>query len=149
MPDSDIGFFVHRGSRSGAFLRSFVSEIHGAEPSWRVGVALHLPRGLDGYQRDLARSLESDAAYVLADPETRVMHLPYDERGRGRADFAYLSESDPAANRRRFTEQVLKAQVDNGRDVLISPWLVHNLSGTAFANADGTPNQRQGCRRTA
>jgi hypothetical protein len=58
------------------------------------------------------------------------MHWPEDRRGRGRQDYQYLSESDPATNQTRFTNQALDAQVTNGRNALISPWLVHNLSGT-------------------
>jgi hypothetical protein len=33
-------------------------------------------------------------------------------------------------NRGRFVTNTLRAQVANGRDILISPWLIHGLSGT-------------------
>jgi hypothetical protein len=150
MPDTDLSFFVHRGSRSRRSVESFLEYMRASHPSWRIGAAVRLPRESSAYQEESTVAFAAHADYVLADPETRLMHLPFDNRGKGRRDYRYLAESDPAANRRRFTEQVLEAQIRNGRDVLISPWLIHNLSGTtrellataAFAAyADSSPTR--------
>lgn len=131
MPDSDISFLVHRGSRGAAFVEGFVSSIRATNPDWRIGAAIHLPRNRPPYQLGFARALAGSTSYVVADPETRLMHLPYGNRGGAHKYYDYLKESDPAGNRRSFTERALKSQIDNERTVLISPWLVHSLSGTS------------------
>ena len=132
MPDSDLSFFVDRGSRSRRSIETFLAYMRASHPEWRIGAVVRLPRAGSGYQEETADAWAAHASYVLADPETRLMHLPFDQRGRGRRDYSYLAVANPGgnSNRQRFTDQVLEAQIRNGRDVVISPWLVHNLSGT-------------------
>ena len=130
MPDTDLSFLVHRGSRSRRSIENFLAYMRSSYPSWRIGAAVRLPRESSSYQEDAAVAFAAHADYVLADPETRLMHLPFDKRGKGRRDYRYLAEPDPLVNRQRFTERVLEAQIRNAREVLISPWLIHNLSGT-------------------
>lgn len=128
MPLSDLSFLALH--QDGTLLDDFLADIVLQHPEWRVGAGLRLPRYRLAYCMDKLDSWEGDADYVLADPETRLMRLPYRNRGRGRDDHPYLQESDPAANRDRFVTRTLRAQVAAGRDVLISPWLIHGTSGT-------------------
>jgi hypothetical protein len=58
------------------------------------------------------------------------MHAPYDQRGRGRDAQPYLAEVNHAVNRARFVNNVLNAQIAAGRNILVSPSLVHGRSGT-------------------
>jgi hypothetical protein len=78
----------------------------------------------------MLQRLDGSCSYVLADPATERMLLPFATRGRARDDLAYLRESNPIANHRRFTRNVLQAQVDADRSVLISPWWPHGLDAT-------------------
>ncbi len=113
----------------GDLVERFVQDTAATRPDWQVGACLLLPRWWATTQRDFALRLEPHTDYLLADPETRRLHLPFASRGRGRDDFAYLQESDPMVNRARFVRNTLRAQVANGRDLLISPWLIHGLTG--------------------
>ena len=78
---------------------------------------------------DRAALLEPNVNYLLGDPDTRRLHLAFEGRGRARSELDYLGESDPLANRKRFVRNALRAQVANGRQTLISPWLIHGISG--------------------
>jgi hypothetical protein len=127
MPLDGPSFFAH--NTEGALVERFVEDTARTSPEWRVGACLLLPRWYASTQRDFAVRLESHVDYLLADPETRRMHLPFASRGRGRDDLDYLKESDPLVNRRRFVRNTLRAQLANGRDLLISPWLIHGLTG--------------------
>jgi len=127
MPLSDISFVALH--QNGTLLDDFLADLASQRPAWRVGAALRLPRHRLGYCVEKLDSWQPNAAYGLADPETRLMLLPYRNRGRGRDDHAYVQESDPAANRSRFVTQTLRAQAAAGRDVLISPWLIYGTSG--------------------
>ena len=128
MPLSDLSFLALH--QDGTVLDDFLGDLAARKPEWRVGAALRLPRYRLAYCVDKLDSWEADTDYLFADPETRLMILPYRNRGRGRDDHAYLQESDPAANRARFVTQTLRAQSGAGRDVLISPWLIHGTSAT-------------------
>jgi hypothetical protein len=68
--------------------------------------------------------------FLIADPETTRLDRAYDDRGRGRDDYDYLSESDPAANVARFVGNVLGAQRSAGATVLVTPWLLHGMTQT-------------------
>src|SRR4051812_12083015 len=99
MPDADLSFLVHRGSRSRRSVETFLEYMRASHPRWRIGAAVRLPRESSAYQAESAATFAAHADYVLADPETRLMHLPFDNRGKGRRDYRYLGESDPVANR--------------------------------------------------
>lgn len=127
MPTTDLSFLALH--KDGTLLDEFLDDLVGEQEEWRVGAAVRLPRHRLGYCIDkLDTWAASDTDYALADPETRLMVLPYPNRGRGRDDYGYLQESDPAANRTRFVNGVLRTQASAGRDVLISPWLIHGLT---------------------
>ena len=128
MPTADLSFLALH--KDGTLLDELLADLVVEHPEWRVGVALRLPRQSLAYCVDKLDNWESDTDYQLADPETRQMVLPYRNRGRGRADYPYLQESDPAANRNRFVTRVLRAQVQAGRHALITPSLIHGLTGT-------------------
>src|ERR1044072_9094220 len=131
MPAAQVSFMPMQGSDSGERITRFLRETKAAEPDWRLGGCVRLPRASASYQQQAANDRASYADFVLADPETRLMHMPYANRGRRRRDYAYLQESDPYANRQRFVDRVIEAQVLNGRDLLISPWLVvQGVGGT-------------------
>lgn len=127
MPTTDLSFLALH--KDGTLLGDLLADLLTEHSDWRVGAAVRLPRHSLAYCVDKLDTWESDTDYLLADPETRLMVLPYRNRGRGRDDYAYLQESDPAANRSRFVDRVLRAQAGARRDVLISPWLIHGLTG--------------------
>ena len=113
------------GQVVGDFLEQLVEE----HDDWYVGACLLLPRWFASTQNDRAALLQPSVDYLLADPDTRRLHLAFGGRGRSRREFDYLKESDPLANRSRFVRNTLRAQIANGRDTLISPWLIHGLGG--------------------
>ncbi len=122
-----LSFFAHH--TEGELVQRFLSELATPEgAAGDVGACMLLPRWGPSTQLDRVGQLEPLAAFVIGDPDTRRMHLPFDARGRARRELAYLGESDPLANRDRFVRQSLRAQVANGRDVLVSPWLIHGLT---------------------
>lgn len=127
MPLSDVSFTALH--KDGTLITDLLSDVSARQPDWRVGAALRLPRHRLPYCIDRVSAWAPFGSYVLADPETRQMLLPFARRGMGRNDHAYLQESDPAANRDRFIGNTLRAQVSVGSQVLISPWLVHGVSG--------------------
>lgn len=113
----------------GQVVRDFLEQLVGEHDDWYIGACLLLPRWFASTQNDRAALLQQSVDYLIADPDTRRLHLDFDGRGRSRNEFDYLAESDPLANRARFVRNTLRAQVANGRDTLVSPWLVHGLSG--------------------
>ncbi len=127
MPLGDPSFFVQH--TEGDLAERFLADVASNQPGWTVGACLLLPRWRATTQRDFAVRLEPAAEYLIADPETRRLHLPFEDRGRGKVDLDYLQESDPLVNRGRFVSDTLRAQVANGRDILVSPCLIHGLSG--------------------
>src|SRR4051794_30467163 len=128
MPLGGPSFFVQH--TEGDLAERFLRDVDASQSSWIVGASLLLPRWYPSTQRDFAVRFEPHAAYLIADPETRRLHLPFANRGRGKRDLDYLQESDPLVNRGRFVTNSLRAQVANGRDILISPWLIHGISGS-------------------
>lgn len=127
MPVDGPSFFAQH--TEGDLVERFLQDASATQPAWRVGASLLLPRWWSSTQRDFALRFEQHADYVLADPETRRLHLPFAARGRARDELDYLQESDPLVNRGRFVTNVLRAQIANGRRVLISPSLIDGLSG--------------------
>lgn len=113
----------------GQVVRDFLEQLLEEHEDWYIGACLLLPRWFASTQNDRASVLEPSVDYLLADPDTRKLHLAFDGRGRSRNEFDYLQESDPLANRARFVRDTLRAQVVNGRETLITPWLIHGLSG--------------------
>jgi hypothetical protein len=111
----------------GQVVEEFLDQLAREHEDWYVGACLLLPRWFASTQNDRAARIEPTVDYLLADPETRRLHLSFEGRGRARSELDYLSESDPLANRPRFVRDVLRAQIANGRDILISPWLVHGI----------------------
>jgi hypothetical protein len=142
MPDTPFGLIAHQGEEARDVLVSFLNEVASAT-DWRVGATVFLPRRKPSTILEVTSELDDISDFVIADPETHRMELPYDSRGRARDDWRYLSESNPVVNRNRFVTRVLRAQVAVDRTVLVSPWLTHgttpsnrNLRTTlAFARA--------------
>jgi hypothetical protein len=127
MPDRGPVFLAHQGAQSATLLEEFLDSMASDNSTWPVAATIFLPRYAPTTSADIVASFQSGARYVLADPETHRMLDPFSERGRGRHHLPYLQESDPRANRQRFVDGVLRAQVDAGADALISPWLTHGL----------------------
>jgi hypothetical protein len=123
MPTAGQNFIAHQGAEAWDLLDSFVRETQEPDGSRRLGATVFIPRRKLSYCRDRVASLREAATYVIADPETSRLLLPYEDRGSGREDYAYLAESDPLANRARFVSNVLRAQLAVGADILVSPWL--------------------------
>jgi len=129
MPTSAYSFLAHpSGNEKWTVIAEFLSDVAGNEPNWRVGASVLLARYVEATSRRHAQSFERNALFVVADPETQKMELPFPERGRGRDHHDYLQESSPRANVPRFVKNVLQAQISNGRDILLSPWLVHGAT---------------------
>jgi hypothetical protein len=128
VPTVDLSFLAHQGSQAPNILEGLLREIEKTEPGWRTGATVFLPRYVPSTSRSYLASFNSHSAYSLADPETHRLDVPFADRGRGRHELAYLQESDPVANRERFVENVLQAELDAGASTLISPWLTHGTS---------------------
>lgn len=130
MPLNGYSVIVHRGKETAQVITSFLRSLSQQQRDWRVAASVWLPRNRVTHHQQVLDEFQPSTRYVLADPETPKVQLQFDRRGHGRKDFAYLQESDPAANRERFVRQVLEAQLSVGAQVLIAPWLVHGRSGT-------------------
>lgn len=124
-------FLAHQGRERLEVLQSTLAAIAENQPTWRVGASVFLPRYSPATSQRYANALDDVALYVIADPETRKMHAPYASRGRGRTQQEYLAEENFRVTKARFVQAVLDAQVANGRDVLISPWMVHGVTGSS------------------
>lgn len=127
MPATDLSFIAHHSERPRGFS-DLVADLRAAHSTSRIGAAIRIPRGRLTYNQDLMSDLKASASYVLADPETRQVVLPFNKRGRGRADHAYLAEDNPKANRARYVSQVLRSQINHGADALITPSLIHGIN---------------------
>lgn len=131
MPDRGPVFLAHQGAQSATLLEGFLDSVSAEHGDWPLAATVFLPRYAPTTSADIVASFQSGARYVLADPETHKMLDPFAERGRGRHHLGYLQESDPRANRQRFVDAVLRAQVEAGADALISPWLTHGVLRTS------------------
>ncbi len=127
MPTTDLSFIAHHAERPRGFS-DLVADLRTARGTSRIGTAIRIPRGRLAYNQDLIGELRPSASYVLADPETRQVVLPYNKRGRGRTDHAYLTEDAPKANRARYVGQVLRSQITHGAGALITPSLIHGIN---------------------
>lgn len=130
MPDTGYGFQLHAGQESWAVTTDLLNDLADDHADWRVGATMHIPRQRLSYWARVSDAWEPLSDFLVADPETTRMDRAYDERGRGRRDFAYLAESDPAANPDRFVNDALEAQRDAGASALVSPWLLHGVTQT-------------------
>jgi hypothetical protein len=130
MPDTAYGFQFHPGTESGALTTEFLGELAEERPDSRIGATIHIPRRRLQYWQAVEPTWSPSVDFLVGDPECGRMDRPYTERGAGRDDYAYLAESDPAANAVRFVKQAIDAQTDVGADVLISPWLLHGVTQT-------------------
>jgi hypothetical protein len=131
MPSRGPVFLAHQGVQSPTLLEDFLDAVSAEHRHWPLGATVFLPRYAPATSADIVARFQSGARYVLADPETHRMLDPFAERGRGRHHVGYLQESDPRANRQRFVDAVLRAQVGAGADALISPWLTHGVLRTS------------------
>jgi hypothetical protein len=130
MPTTGYSFLAHRGRETSSTVEAVLRDFRKAKATARLGATVWLPRYRAVTTQQQAADFAAHANYVIADPETERIQRPFAERGRGRQDFLYLQESDPAANRARFVTQALQAQLQMGATALVSPWLVHGFSGT-------------------
>jgi hypothetical protein len=130
MPDIAHGFQLHAGRESWTVVTDFLDDLVADHADWRIGATLHVPRQRLAYWKRAMHAWRDQTDFLVADPETTRLDLDYEERGRGRRDYDYLAESDPAANRDRFVTNVIDAQRDTGATVLISPWLRHGVTPT-------------------
>src|SRR3954447_4020991 len=119
MPLSGLSFLAHQGRQAQPLLRGFFDDVQRDEPSWHVGFSTGLTRYVPATCEAVLTSADSRVLYAVADPETHVMLEPFSARGRARSHVAYLQESDPRANRDRFVANVLEAQIEVGRRILI------------------------------
>jgi hypothetical protein len=122
---TDPCFIGHQGHQTGDVLLDVVNTIGTSVPGARVAATVFVPRYKPATLAAKLGALDTTALWVVADPETHKLDDPYEDRGKCRDDYAYLQESDPIVNARRFVRNVLAAQVDADRDVLVSPWLLH------------------------
>lgn len=127
MPTSDLSFIAHHSERPSGFSDT-VADLRAAYATSRIGTAIRIPRGRLAYNQDLIGELQQAATYVLVDPEVRQVVLPFNKRGRGRADHTYLNEDNPQANRARYVNQVLRSQIHHGGTTLITPSLIHGIN---------------------
>ncbi|HTZ88584.1 MAG TPA: hypothetical protein VMB05_18125 [Solirubrobacteraceae bacterium] len=130
MPDVAHGFQLHQSREAYTAVTEILEKLASTQPDWRVGATMHLPRQQLSYWSQVSDEWTSLAAFLVADPESPRLDLSYDERGRGRDDYDYLGESEPAANVERFVSNVLQAQRYANATVLVSPWMLHGTSQT-------------------
>jgi hypothetical protein len=130
MPDTAHGFQFHPGTEAGADVTEFLIELADSRSNTRLGSTIHVPRRRLTYWQEYGPQWNTPVDFLLADPECGRMDRPFDDRGTGRKDFAYLGESNPAANPEGFVDEVLSAQRMVGASALVSPWLLHGLSQT-------------------
>lgn len=130
MPDVAHGFQLHPARESATAVTTLLVDLTTRQPGWRVGATMHLPRQKLTYWAKTSPNWDAPADFLVADPESPRLDRAFNDRGRGRDDFNYLAESDPAANHERFVADVLEAQREAEATALISPWLVHGLSQT-------------------
>ena len=128
MPTSGASFLAHHGNHDQAVFPDLLERIKVDNPQWRIGAAVPIPRYVPETSRRIVERLRARADYVIADPETHRLQLPYDVRGAGRGGYEYLQESDPIANRGRFVSAVMSAQRATGPSRIVTPWLVHGSS---------------------
>src|SRR5712691_11683618 len=131
MPSRGPVFLAHQGAQAPILLENFLLATAAEHPDWPVAATVFLPRYTPATSAEIVSNFQSSARYVLADPETHRMLDPFAERGRGRHHLGYLQESDPRANRQRFVDAVLRAQIEAGADAVISPWLTHGTRRTS------------------
>lgn len=119
-------FLAHQGRERPDVLAAALqqSRLQG----WSVGASIFLPRYKAATSLKHAQRFDTHATYVLADPETRKLLVPFPYRGRGRDDYPYLAR-DYAVNRQGFVDSVLEAQIAADRKTLISPSLIHGITG--------------------
>lgn len=130
MPDIAHGFQFHPGTESGADTTEFLKELASERPDSRIGATIHIPRQRLTYWQRTEPDWSPSVEFLVGDPECGRMDRPFVDRGKGRDDFSYLEESDPAANAARFVEQSIDSQTDVGASLLVSPWLLHGVTQT-------------------
>jgi hypothetical protein len=130
VPDVAHGFQLHPSQESAAAITGLLGDLANRQPGCRLGATMHLPRQKLSYWARTSPDWAAPTKFLIADPESPRLDRVFTERGRGREDFDYLGESDPAANHERFVANVLDAQRQAGATALISPWMVHGLSQT-------------------
>jgi hypothetical protein len=130
MPDTAHGFQFHPGTESGTDTTDFLDELASSRSDSRIGATIHIPRQQLAYWQRIEPTWSPSVDFLVGDPECGRMDRPFAERGKGRDDFAYLSESDPSANPVRFVKQTIDAQTSVGATVLVSPWLLHGVTQT-------------------
>jgi len=130
MPDIAHGFQIHPSRESSTVTTEVLQDLATENERWRIGATLQVPRQRLAYWRRASSEWRQTSDFIVADPETTRMERPYADRGRGRRDYAYLSESDPIANPNRFVGDVLEAQEQAGATVFVSPWLRHGVTQT-------------------
>ncbi len=130
MPDIAHGFQFHPGTESGPDTTDFLAELASERPDSRIGATIHIPRQRLTYWQRTEPDWSPSVDFLVGDPECGRLDRLFEERGKGRDDFSYLGESDPAANAVRFVKQTIDAQNDVGASVLVSPWLLHGVSQT-------------------
>src|SRR5665647_3733761 len=127
MSDRAPLIYIHQGNQTPAVVQGFL-ELRGQMSGEPLGATVFLPRYVPSTSRGVIADFAATASSVIADPESHRLELPFSERGRGRNETSYLQESDPIANRQRFVEGVLAAQIDAGATELVSPWLTHGIN---------------------
>ncbi len=128
MPTRTHSAIVHQGQEAPDVLLAFLENLGDEQPDWRVGASVFLPRRKPNTIERMATNLDTRASFVIADPETHRLEMPFAERGVARDDQQYLRESNPRVNVDRFVSDVLEAQVHAERDILISPSLLYGAS---------------------
>lgn len=130
MPFVPHGFQLHPGQESWSVTTEILRDLNRDHPNWRVGATLHMPRQRLAYWQRASDVWSEATAFLVADPEPTRMDRVFDERGRGRDDYAYLAESDPVANPARFVRQAVRAQQAAGATAIIAPWQLHGVTQT-------------------
>lgn len=130
MPDVAHGFQFHPGTESGDDVTDFLGELAELRPDSRIGATIHIPRQRLTYWQRIEPDWSPTVDFMVGDPECGRMDRPFEDRGKGRDDFAYLGESDAPANAERFVKQAIDAQTEIGATALVAPWLLHGVTQT-------------------
>jgi len=131
MPGVDFGFMAHHSRERPDVMLAYVQTMAGEGLAARFGANTWLPRVGAAYVQERLSEWSAHADYAFADPEVCRMELPFAKRGRAREEHSYLGVPNPVATRSRFVDAVLRSQAAVGATMLVTPHLVHGVSGTS------------------
>ena len=123
-----VAFMAHHSKDCTDTLPGFVTLAQGSFERLCIQATVFLPRFLPSTSKATLGRLHQAGGEVIADAETERLELPLGKRGVGERHLEYLKETNPISNRKGLVSNCLRAQVEAGADILVSPALLHGGS---------------------